>query len=229
MVDPKNPTDNTESGSVPPNKEADDFYKSGSGDQKKETPPANPDEKPKGDATPNPTEPKKAEDPKADDKPKDENAPLKKEDLKIPDGSLLEQSAIDDVLAYAVENKLSKEQAQILVERESNAVASYADRAKAKMDDLSKNVWMTELKNDKEIGGDKLGETAEVARRVVDKFFQPEFKKLLEDTGYGNYPPLVRGLLKIGRAMQDDKIVTPGAHPAGDEKPVEELFYPSSK
>ena len=53
-------------------------------------------------------------------------------------------------------------------------------------------------------------------------------RKNLNDTGMGNYPPLVKMMAKIGRAIGDDKIVTAVQTPKESKKDIAEIFYGSN-
>lgn len=146
-----------------------------------------------------------------------------KYDLKLPDGTTLDQSAIERVASYAKEKGLSQEMAQAVLEREHLAVDSYAKALDSQFTAV-KEEWKQSGFKDKEIGGEAYKENAELAKRVVTKFASEEFAKILDESGYGNHPELIRTFLRIGKAMAEDKLVMPGAQ-AGGKKSAEELFY----
>lgn len=146
-----------------------------------------------------------------------------KYELKLPEGSTLDQSAIDRVSAYAKEMKLSQDMAQAVLDREHLAVDSYAKALDSQFAAV-KEEWKQNGFKDKEIGGDAYRENAELAKRVVAKYASEEFAKILDESGYGNHPELIRTFLRIGKAMAEDKLVMPGAQ-AGGKKSAEELFY----
>lgn len=130
-----------------------------------------------------------------------------KYDLKLPDGSALDAAHLDSLSTYAKELGLSQEQAQKFVERDAALVGSIRERDQAKWNDMVKN-WGEQSKQDPEIGGEKFTVNAQAAQRALDKFGTPALRKMLNDTGAGNHPELVRVFARIGQAIADDKIVT---------------------
>jgi hypothetical protein len=173
-----------------------------------------------------PTESKEAANSETKEKSGQDAVVPEKYDLKLPEGSLLSASQLEALATYSKENKLTAEQAQGLLEREHQAVATYVENQKQ---ELAKKpeAWLAEAQADKEIGGDKFGENTELAKRALATFGSDTLKKILNDTGLGNHPELVRAFVRIGKAMSDDKLVLPGAH-AGGKKSIEDIFYGKS-
>lgn len=149
-----------------------------------------------------------------------------KYELKLPEGSSLDQSALDRVASYAKEKGLSQEMAQAVLEREHLAVSSYSERIDKEWE-ATKQQWVQTVQADKELGGEAFKVNAELAHRVIKKYASEDFVKALETSGFGNHPELLRTFLRIGKAMSEDKLVLPGAQ-AGGKKPIEELFYGKS-
>ena len=149
-----------------------------------------------------------------------------KYELKLPDGSLLDTQAVEKIAAYAKGRGLSNEEAQAYLERQDEAVESYVESQKTSHEARAK-AWVEELKTDKDFGGEAFGKNAELSKRVVDRFFPPEFKKALDESGMGNYPPLVKGFAAVGRAMSDDQLVIPMGQLGGKRSP-EDIFYGGS-
>jgi len=55
------------------------------------------------------------------------------------------------------------------------------------------------------------------AKSALTRFFSPEFKKLLVDTGLENHPELIRGLVKVGKEISEDRL--PGGSPRSAPQP----------
>jgi hypothetical protein len=72
--------------------------------------------------------------------------------LKLPEGSLLDAKAVEEISAFAKAQGLTPEKAQALLERESKLVATKADEQKSQWDKVTVG-WVDEAKADKEIGG----------------------------------------------------------------------------
>jgi hypothetical protein len=84
--------------------------------------------------------------------------------------------------------------------------------------------WVAQAQQDTEIGGDAFKQNVELAHRALTKFAPEGFVKMLEQTGLGNHPDLVRTFFRIGKQMSEDQLIIPGAQ-AGGKKSAEELFY----
>lgn len=137
-----------------------------------------------------------------------------KYDLKVPEGSLLDaQAEVARVVEFAKSRGLTPEAAQEVLEERHQAVQAYVERSQKIVDG-----WADELKTDPEVGGDKLPGALEDAKRFIDKFADPEFKKWLNDTGFGNSRWLVRMLARAGKPLQDDRFVSGQAAAAPEIK-----------
>jgi len=152
-------------------------------------------------------------------------APAKKEgqaadekiELKLPDGSHLKQDDVDKIASFAKEHGLSKDVAQKLLERESANLAAHNQAALDQLAEQSE-AWKQEIIADKDFGGEKAAETAQLAHDVAKKFGSETFVSELERTGLGNHPELVRMLARIGRAMESGNPNRGSGLPAGSQK-----------
>ena len=146
-------------------------------------------------------------------------------DLKLPEGSPLDAKHLDEVKAMAKELGLSQEAAQKLVERD-NALLSKSEQRTQAMVSEQVSQWEQQARTDKEIGGANLQSSITDAKVALDKFGTPEFKNMLNQSGVGNHPELIRLLSKVGKAMREDKMLTGGSRPVQDHKTFAEAFYP---
>lgn len=156
-------------------------------------------------------------------KPKEEV----KYDLKLPEGTLLTQAEVDKIVSFAKDHGLSQESAQKLVEREHEILANYKDNQEQQYEQLREQLYK-QVESDKELGGDNLKATAEMARRALDKFAPDSLKKFFAESPYGNHPDVIRMFRNIGKAMQDDKIVLAGTQSPPSLSPVD-VMYDNSK
>lgn len=147
-----------------------------------------------------------------------------KYDLKLPEGSLLDPATVEKISSFAKERGLSNEQAQAILERESASVSEYV---KGQEEGLKAEAqkWVETIRSDKEIGGDAFNKSVEHAKRLVDRYATADFKKVLDDTGLGNHPELVRMLARIGKAMADDTAVLPGTSSSTGQRSAAEIMY----
>jgi hypothetical protein len=120
-------------------------------------------------------------------------------DVKAPEGVELDQAGLDEFTKIVKDPSLKPgERAQKLVDL---AAKREADRAEA----FAKTVqgWADEVNADKELGNP---ENQAAARKIVETFGTPELKDLLNSTGIGNHPVLVRFVLNVSKAMSEDSI-----------------------
>ena len=70
--------------------------------------------------------------------------------------------------------------------------------------------WAEASRTDPEFGGAQFDANLAVAKRGYDMFATDELKGILEQTGYGNHPEVLRLFHKIGKLMGEDNIVGGG-------------------
>jgi len=157
---------------------------------------------------------------------KEEKAVPQTYTLKLPEGSLLKPEQLEKISSFAKEKGLSESDAQALLERESSVVSEFQSEQLKAWED-TKTKWVESIKSDKEIGGPAFEKNVQFAKKAVDRFASPEFKKSLEETGFGNHPELVRVFARIGKAMASDQLIRGGEAP--QRKSTEELLYGNSK
>lgn len=148
-----------------------------------------------------------------------------KYELKMPEGSLLDKESLERIEAYAKERGLSNDDAQEILDQESDAIEDYRNDQEEQLKELTQVQWVEQAKADKEIGGEKFKESAELSRRALEKFGTAEFSDELIRTGFGNHPELIRMFSRIGRAMENDTLVKGEAKAA--PKNMEDIFYPN--
>ena len=86
------------------------------------------------------------------------------------------------------------------------------------------NEWLETSKADKEFGGEKLPENLGVARKALDAFATPELCKLLDETGLGNHPEVIRMFFRAGKAISEDKFVGGNQAGGGKANPANVLY-----
>lgn len=149
-----------------------------------------------------------------------------KYELKLPDGSPLDPGIISDLTTFAKEKGIAPEIAQAILEKQHAATQGYAERINKEFE-AQKKQWVAQVQGDKEIGGEAFKGNVEIAHRALKAFASDEFVSILESTGLGNHPELVRVFYRIGKQMADDKLVT-GSAPGGGKKSPSELLYGKS-
>lgn len=163
------------------------------------------------------------EPPATEDKPAEEPATSEVElKLELKDG--VSEQDISEVLEFAKENKLSQEAAQKIIDSRS-ALHSKLEQAHAQALSNAIESWKTEVKNDPEIGGDNFDKSIELANLTISHY-DKEFKTVLDKTGLGNHPKVLRLLARIGKDLQNDSMVRSKNHGAPESRNDYDLFYP---
>jgi hypothetical protein len=136
-----------------------------------------------------------------------------------PEGMTLDQGDLDQFKSIAKELKLPKDHAQkvvdLAVRREQARSEAYATQVKA---------WGDEVRADPELGKP---ENLAVAVKAIETFGSPELRSLLESTGMGNHPALVRFAHKVGQAISEDGFLR-GRNAPTTEKTLAEALYGST-
>lgn len=129
--------------------------------------------------------------------------------FELPEGFELNEEVANEFKELAQELKLPADKAQQTVDFGVKLITDAFTKQAAAFEEL-KGEWREQVVSDKEIGGEKLTENLQLANKTIDKFFDPEFRSLLETSGLGNHPIMVKGLLAIGRAVSEDTFVSGG-------------------
>lgn len=139
--------------------------------------------------------------------------------------SPLDKSYLESFQTYAKEQKMTQDQAQKLLERESFAVNEYLNKQNAEFE-KTQSQWVEAIKQDQEIGGDNFNKNIELAHRALKKYGTPQFIQDLEQSGFGNHPELVRIFARIGKSIGEDSMISTNTN-TGGKKSYEEIFYGS--
>lgn len=137
--------------------------------------------------------------------------------FELPEGVELDEPSANEFKAIAKDLKLPKEGAQKLVDF---AIKRDADRLEAQAAAVKQ--WGEQVAADKELGK---AENQALAKQAIDTFATPELKEILNKTGLGNHPELVRMAYNIGKSISEDKVIT-GRDGAGSQPrdPAEILY-----
>lgn len=138
----------------------------------------------------------------------------------MPEGVELDATAADEFKVIAKEAGLDQATAQ----KVADIGAKMAQRQTEAHTKLVES-WVESVKTDKDIGGDNLAENLGVARKALDTFGTPELKDVLNATGFGNHPAVIKAFYKIGKAISEDGFVTGTAK--GAETDRAKVMFPS--
>lgn len=157
----------------------------------------------------------------------DPTAPVvpEKYEFKMPEGMQVDSAAAEQLSSIAKELKLTAEQAQ----KFADVGATMAQR-QIEAHQRTVSEWADAVRSDKDIGGDALTGNLVFARKTLDAFGSPELRSLLDSSGLGNHPEMVKLAVRVGKAISEDKFVggreTPGASSGND---AADAFYPTMK
>ena len=117
----------------------------------------------------------------------------------------------------AKELDLPQEAAQKVLDK----VAPVIQAKQAKVLEQVRTDWANESQSDEEFGGEGLTENLDVAKQALDAFGTDSLKSLLQETGFGNHPEIIRFMYRAGKAISEDSYVgnSQGANPRGSNIP----------
>lgn len=160
---------------------------------------------------------------KAGEKPA--GAPEKYEPFTPPEGGTLDQTVMDQFSEAARELNLPQDAAQKLVDKMAPIMAQ---RQVEQVQQVSAQ-WAAECVADKEFGGAQLEQSKVLAAKAMKQFATPEFTAMLNESGLGNHPELMRMMVKVGRTISEEAVVTGGVPASGNRiRTPAEVLYPAS-
>lgn len=145
-----------------------------------------------------------------------QGAPEKYE-FKAPEGQEFDAGTIEAFSEIAKELNLTQEAAQKLLDRMGPTIET---QQKGQLQAIH-NEWKQASQTDKEFGGEKLAENLSVAKKALDAFGSPELRALLEQSGLGNNPEVIRFMFRAGKAISEDSFV---GRSTGAGKPMPKDF-----
>ncbi len=146
-------------------------------------------------------------------------------DFAMPEGVALDAQAAGDLKSLAKELGLSQANAQRVADLGAQ-VLQRTSQAQADLVAKARNEWAEQARADKEMGGDKLAHSQAAAKRATDKFGSPELVQMLDESGLGNHPEVLRLLARVGAALTEDVPVSGAANAAAT--PSARDLYPNS-
>lgn len=153
-------------------------------------------------------------------------APEAYTDFTMPEGVSVDAPLMDGFKSLAKELNLSQEAAQKLVNLQAEATKRSVDE-NAKAWEQAQEKWKAEVKADKEIGGADFDKNIGVAKKGLKLFGNEAFIDMLESTGVGNHPEMVKFLHRVGKAIKEDGAPVTGKQVAGAVKDTAKLLFPT--
>jgi hypothetical protein len=141
------------------------------------------------------------------------------EPFQLPEGMTVNEELLNEFKATAKDLKLPQEAAQKLADLQ---VKVYEKQAEAMS--RVRAQWLDQTKTDKEFGGEALAENLGIAQKAMQAFATPQLRQLLNDSGLGNHPEIVRAFVRVGKAISEDGRVVTGSKSGIPADPAKRLF-----
>ena len=141
------------------------------------------------------------------------------DEFTLPEGVVLDDETLSSAAELFKEAGLTKEQAQKFVDLQVAANQKAEDK-----NATIRQEWSDKSKSDKEYGGDKFNESIASANQALEKFGTPEFKDMLNETGVGDHPEMIRLLKRVGDLTKEDNPLNPGKAPIKKLSRAEQLY-----
>ncbi|MDR0250194.1 MAG: protease [Burkholderiales bacterium] len=140
--------------------------------------------------------------------------------FKAPEGVVLGDEIMTAYGEVAKELKLSQENAQKVLDK----VAPLIAKEQAQAIETTVDGWRESSKADKEFGGDKLGENLAIAKKGLDAYATPELRAMLNQSGLGDHPEVIRLFWKLGQTVKEDTFIGGTSVPAKETTMEERMF-----
>ena len=155
-----------------------------------------------------------------------EDAPVRPAygEFKLPEGVTVDADSLKPATELFAETGLSQDQAQKFIDLAMARETAAAHKSVQAFVDLQ-NQWVSEIKADPDIGGDRLKNSLASANRAIDRLNVPGLREALNFTGAGNHPAIVKAFVRLGQMIAEDRF-RPGhlARPEVPRSPAEVIY-----
>ncbi|WP_313338497.1 hypothetical protein [Stutzerimonas nitrititolerans] len=134
-------------------------------------------------------------------------------DFAVPDGMEMDAEVLTNFKGIAKELGIPQEAAQKLIDLQASLETKRSAAAEQAQAEQAQQ-WAAQIKADKELGGENYSKTVETAVKAIEQYGSPELRSLLNETGIGNHPELVKFCHRIGKALSEDGLVMGGTQSA---------------
>lgn len=133
-------------------------------------------------------------------------APVPYQPFAVPEGVTLNADLTAEFSAVAQDLKLPQEAAQRVLNVGIKMRQKWGEEQTAALS-TARDGWKTTAKSDQEIGGEKFDSNVAIAGNVFKTFGTPALKQLLEDSGLGDHPEMVRWARRVAAAVGEDRFI----------------------
>lgn len=143
--------------------------------------------------------------------------PVEYTDFTMPDGVEVDAELLDEFKPIAKELGLDQAKAQQLVDLGSKIAAKMHDSGIQAWRKQTTE-WADQSRADQEVGGKEFDANLGTALAAVEKFGTPELKTILDESGFGNHPEVVRFMYRVGKAISGDTKLVNGTKPPSKDR-----------
>ena len=137
--------------------------------------------------------------------PKGQPSPNAELEVKIPENAQIDTAVFENFKTIAKEVGLTSAQAQKLIDFQVGLNQKFSDGLESTWKQ-TRTEWVQSVKTDKEYGGSNLDASLQLAKKAVKSFATPEFRNMLNEFGIGDHPEMVRFMVRVGKAISEDKV-----------------------
>lgn len=145
--------------------------------------------------------------------------------FELPEGVSMADETLEGLKSLAGDLKLDQDGADKVKDLGVEMLKKW-ETAQSDALETMKSEWADSAKADDEIGGAKFDENLAGAKSAMDKFATPELTTLLNESGLGNHPEMIRLFWKLNAQISDDSLVSGNAAPVTRSRA--EILYPSN-
>lgn len=138
--------------------------------------------------------------------------------------TVVDTALIDEFKRFAFEQKMSLENARLMAKFYEKYVLGQSKKQNQEQTELLQSMQKA-CEEDSEFGGMNFYDNMRYAKAAILRFDDGSLAKILNDTGFGSHPEVVRFMYRVGKALAEKDM--PRAKESLEEKSVAELFYPS--
>jgi hypothetical protein len=147
-------------------------------------------------------------------------APESYQAFEFPGGYGVDETILSEYQDWAKQNNFTQDQAQ-----EGINLVSRLKQVELERWGEQQAAWVKDAKGDKEYGGEKFNQNIAVAVKAREAFGTPEFIEMLDSSGLGNHPEMVRFLFRVGSQISEGRMVA--GSPNASPRTHESVLYPS--
>jgi hypothetical protein len=142
----------------------------------------------------------------------------------LPEGVTLDPDSLRPATELFAESGLSQQQAQKFIDLAMARESAAAQRGVQAFVDLQ-NRWVSEIKADPDIGGERLKASLASASRAIDRLNVAGLREALDFTGAGNHPAIVRAFVRLGQMISEDRFRPGPPVPAAAPRSLADVIY----